>query len=410
MFNLKFVKMTNDLTPEQVVEKINTLFTEKTAGMPTHDDVSALKSEIEILKGMEKKSADMELALAKFEGKLEAMSEKAITPAPERLGSIGEQVTKGYMSQIDALKGGKTINLETKVTTITADYTGNIALSTLEAGVSHIARQVLKLRNFMNVGRTTSKFVTYIQEVQDGAYGGAGMVAEGGAKPEIEPKYAEVSKEVVKIAGFIKVSKEMLEDLAFVQNEINYQLMQSVEQLMENQLLNGNGTAPNLSGILTNATTFSAGTFAVSIQSPNLADVIQCAVAQIQLAKCEATHIVLNPQDYAKLAMTKGTTGEYTYGSFVVSAPTGALSLCGLPIITSTYMTAGNFLVGDMTKAHLRMREDMNIQVGYVNDDFTKNLVTILCEARAVSFIKANDAPAFVKGVIATCITAITKP
>jgi hypothetical protein len=73
-------------------------------------------------------------------------------------------------------------------------------------------------------------------------------------------------------------------------------------------------------------------------------------------------------------------------------------------------MTAGNFLVGDMTKAHLRMREDMNIQVGYVNDDFTKNLVTILCEARAVSFIKANDAPAFVKGVIATCITAITKP
>ena len=402
--------MTNELTPEQVVEKINTLFTEKTAGMPTHDDVSALKSEIEILKGMEKKSADMELALAKFEGKLEAMSEKAITPAPERVGSIGEQVTKGYMKEIDALKGGKSINLETKVTTINADYTGNIALSTLEAGVSHVARQVLKLRNFMNVGRTTSKFVTYIQEVQDGSYAGAGMVAEGGAKPEIEPKYAEVSKEVVKIAGFIKVSKEMLEDLAFVQNEINYQLMQSVEQLMENQLLNGNGTAPNMSGIVTNATTFSAGTFAVSIVLPNLADVIQCSIAQIQNAKCEATHVVLNPQDYAKLAMSKTTLGEYTYGAFQQNALTGAITICGLPIITSTYMTAGNFLVGDMTKAHLRMREDMNIQVGYVNDDFSKNLVTILCEARAVSFIKANDAPAFVKGVIATCITAITKP
>lgn len=405
--------MTNELTPEQVVEKINTLFTEKTAGMPTHDDVSALKSEIEILKGMEKKSADMELALAKFEGKLEAMSEKAITPAPEYIGSIGEQVTKGYMSQIDALKGGKTINLETKVTTIVADYTGNVALSNLEAGVSHVARQVLKLRNFMNVGRTTSKFVTYIQEVQDAYYGGAGNVAEGGAKPEIEPKYAEVSKEVVKIAGFIKVSKEMLEDLAFVQNEINYQLMQSVEQLMENQLLNGNGTAPNLSGIVTNATTFSAplgSPFYQAITLPNLADVIQCAIAQIQLAKCEATHIVLNPQDYAKLAMSKTTLGEYTYGSFVVNAPAGTMTLCGLPIITSTYMTAGNFLVGDMTKAHLRMREDMNIQVGYVNDDFTKNLVTILCEARAVSFVKANDQPAFVKGVIATCITAITKP
>jgi HK97 family phage major capsid protein len=402
--------MESNLTPEQVVDKINNLFAEKTAGMPTHDDVNALKSEIELLKGMEKKSSEMELALAKFEGRIEAMSEKAVTPVAEKIGSVGEQVTKGYMNQIDALKSGKTINLETKVTTINGDYTGNIALSTLESGVNHVARQVAKIRPLMNTGRTASKFVTYIQELQDQYYGGADNVAEAGAKPEIEPKYQEVSKEVVKIAGFIKISKEMLEDLAFVQNEVNFQLMSGVELQMENQLLNGSGVAPNLSGIYTTASNFVAGIFATNIVLPNLSDVIQCAIAQIQGARHEATHIILHPSDYATLAMQKTSAGEYTYGAVSLNGLTGAISICGLPVVTTTFMPVGKFLVGDMTKANLRLREDMNIQVGYVNDDFTKNLVTILCEARAVSFVKANDVSAFVKGDIATSITAIKKP
>jgi hypothetical protein len=53
------------------------------------------------------------------------------------------------------------------------------------------------------------------------------------------------------------------------------------------------------------------------------------------------------------------------------------------------------------------MREGMNIQVGYEGDDFKRNMVTILCEARLVSFIKANDTGAFVKGVIQTAIVAL---
>jgi hypothetical protein len=81
-----------------------------------------------------------------------------------------------------------------------------------------------------------------------------------------------------------------------------------------------------------------------------------------------------------------------------------------LVVVPTTFMTAGNFLVGDMTKANLRLRENVNIQVGYVNDDFQRNMVTILAEARAVNYVKLNDVNAFVKGTIATAITAINKP
>jgi HK97 family phage major capsid protein len=404
MFNLKFVKMTNDLTPEQVVEKINTLFNEKTAGMPTHDDVNALKSEIENLKGFEKKSADMELALAKFEGRLEAMSEKAVAPKAMAYGSIGDQVVKAYAGQIEAIKEGKSINLETKETTIVGDYTGNIALSTLEAGVNRIARQVAKVRNAMSMGTTTSKFVTYIQQTLQSS---ATWIGEGVVKNEGDLKYQEVSVEVKKVAGFIKISKEMLEDLAFVRNEVNTDLMETIDNQIENNLLNGNGAGANLNGIINQAQAWSAGTFANTVTSANLADVVRTSVAQIETNKFIASHVVLHPRDVAKLSLSKTTAGEYTYGAFVVHPVTGDPIIAGLPIISTTWMTEGNFLVADMTRAQVRMREGMNIQVGYEGDDFKRNMVTILCEARLVSFIKANDTGAFVKGVIQTAIVAL---
>lgn len=396
--------MENNLTPEQVIEKLNNLFTEKTQSMPTHDDVNALKSEIESLKGFKEKSAEMELALAKFEGKLEAMSEKAVAKKEEPVGTIGDQVVKALKGELDSVKEGKSINLETKETTIVGDYTGNIALSTLEAGVNRIARQVAKVRNVMNVGTTTSKFVTYIQQTLQST---ATWIGEGVAKNEGDLKYQEVSVEVKKVAGFIKISKEMLDDLSFVRNEVNTDLMATLEDQIENNLINGTGVGANLNGIYTQATAWSAGTFANTIVSANVADVIRTAIAQIETNKFMATHVILHPRDVAKLALSKTTAGEYTYASFMVNPVTGEPNIAGLPIISTTWMTEGNFLVGDMTKAQLRMREGMNIQVGYEGDDFKRNMVTILAEARLVSFIKANDTGAFVKGTISTAITAL---
>ena len=82
----------------------------------------------------------------------------------------------------------------------------------------------------------------------------------------------------------------------------------------------------------------------------------------------------------------------------------------GIEIINNTGVSVGTFLVGDFTKSNLRVREDMNIQVGYVNDDFTKNLFTVLCEARATHYVKTNHYGAFVKGTFSTAKTALLKP
>jgi HK97 family phage major capsid protein len=317
-------------------------------------------------------------------------------------------MTKAYkenVEKINELVGkGQTFSLDVKAlydTTITDDYTGNVALSTLEPGVSKIARPRIRVRDIVNMGTTASKFVTYISQT---AQTSAGWVDEAGEKVSGQPSYEEVSEEVKKVAGTIKISKEMLADLAFVQSEINSDLMASVDQAIETGIING--ALGGLTGILNVAPAFSAGGFAAAVPSANLADVIRIAAAQIEAANFQATHVVLNPADVAALQLTKTSTGEYTYPMFMMEMTT----IAGLTIVSSTNIAAGTFLVGDFTKCNVRMREAMNLQVGYVNDDFQRNMVTILCEARLVEYVKNNDVDAFVSDSIATAIAAIDLP
>jgi HK97 family phage major capsid protein len=396
-----------NLTPEQVVEKINEKFNATLATMPTKSDLDGLKSDVEALKTLEAKSQEIEKAIARFEGKMEAMSEKGFK-TERKPRSLGEAISQAYVANIDKIKEtaekGGMMTLETKAlfdTTIDGDYTGNIALSTLEAGVSTIARPIIKIRDIVNMGTTASKFVTYIsQSVQTVSE----WVDEAGIKISGQPSYEEISEEVKKIAGTVKISKEMLADLAFVQSEINRDLMASIDQSIEDALLNG--AVGGINGILSNAVTFSAGTFAGTVVTPNISDVIRVAIAQIQNANFEPTHVVLNPEDVAAMQLTKTATGEYTYPMFLMDVN----RVANLIVVSTTNMTAGTFLVGDFTKSNVRMREAMNVQVGYVNDDFQRNMVTILAEARLVQYVKANDYPAFVDGTIATAIAALLAP
>ena len=408
--------MEENLTPEQVVEKISNSFNEKMLTLPTKEDVDALKSDVDSLKGLSEKTADINMSIAKFEGKLEAMVEKGFAPKISK--NVGEQITDAYMPNLNTLKKGESLTLEVKDVTINADYQQNIAggspilgfgyaLQTLEAGVSRMPRAKLRLRDVMNVGATSSKFVTYISQTLKTT---AAAVAEAGTKVEGDITFAEISVQVKKIAGYIKVSKEMLEDLLFVRNEINVDLMASVDDQLESALLNGSGTGNNLSGVNTTATAWAAGSFALTVPVPNIADVVLTAVAQIESNFFQASHVVLHPRDVARLSLTKTNIGEYTYGSFVQNVIDGTQLIAGLPIVSSTYMTQGEFLVGDFSKANVRMRNNMNVQVGFVNDDFQKNMVSIIAELRAVAFVKTNDLNAFVKGNIANAITALTKP
>lgn len=401
-----------NLTPEQVIEKLDGMFTEKMTNVPTNDDVKALKDELEALKGLEAKNQDIEKSIAKFEGRIEAMSEKAVEPKLEKL-SLGKAIAKTYTDNIerikDAVEKGTKINLSVKDTTI-ADYTGDYALTDFDSEVDRTVRNRYGILENVNTGATDSKFVTYVQQTADS---NGTWVGEGVAKSEGEPTWSEISEEVKKLATYVKVSKEMLEDLSFIRGEINNDLMTGVRESIENALLNGGG-GTSINGLLDASMglpTFGAGVFANAIQDANISDLLRCVKAQIEAVNFTPTHVVLNPQDIATIQLTKGSDSTYTYPMYLpTQSGDGEMIIAGMRVISSTYMTAGNYLVGDLSKVNVKFRNNINMSVGLDADDFTRNMITILAEARLVSYVKNNQKPAFVYGDISTDIALILAP
>jgi hypothetical protein len=164
----------------------------------------------------------------------------------------------------------------------------------------------------------------------------------------------------------------------------------------------GNGTAPALNGISTVATAFSAGSFALSIDNANEMDVITVAMNQIAIANQQAPNaILMHPTDVTKMKVMKVSATDRRYVDRLLTVA-GQMTLDGVPIIASTLLTAGTYLVGYFPLATLYTKGGVNIQVGLDGNDFTKNLRTILAEWRGALVVKNNDRTAFVKGTFAT--------
>ena len=403
-----------NLTPEEVVSRIEAKINEKTASFVSKEDLTAIKSDLTAVKELAEKNdlTDVKTEIAKLEGLVDGLKEDKTQAKVTR--NLGEAIANAYEKSIDTIKGlksGQTIDLDVKAAgtmTIDNNYSGGtVGLSTLEGGLTRVQRRRSFLRQLVNAAGTSSRYVVWIEQANPDP-GVAGMTEEGAQKNQTDFDLIERSAEVKKISAFIKVSKEMLADIAFMRGEINNELMELVELKLDEQILLGDGTGSNLTGIDLNATPWAAGTFAGTIPSANYTDVLRVGIAQIAQANFEATHILLNPADAAALELTKDQGGAYTYPiNMVYGAPK---TIYGIPVVENNLITPGEFYIGDMSKDHLRLREEMNIQVGYVNDDFTKNLITVLCEARAVNFVKVNHYGAFVKGDFATAQAALLAP
>ena len=80
----------------------------------------------------------------------------------------------------------------------------------------------------------------------------------------------------------------------------------------------------------------------------------------------------------------------------------GQLSLDGIPIVKTTLVTSGTYLVGAFNLATLYDLGTLSVQMGIDGNDWTKNLRTIIAEYRGAMVVKNNDRTAFVKGTFST--------
>jgi len=304
-------------------------------------------------------------------------------------------------------KSGASVQITLKAAgtmALSTNTTGQIPQAEREAGITRIVRRNPFILELVNVGTIMSNVWEWVE--QKNADGGAAMTAEGAAKSQADFDLVVASANVKKVTAYIKVTKEMLDDVQLMRSEIDQELTELINLKIDDQLLNGTGLTVNLTGIVTNATAWAAGAFALAIPTPTKWDVLRTAINQVRVNLFEPTYIVMHPTDVTSMELSKDSTGQYIMPPF--AAVDGSI-VSGIRVVANTGVTIDKFLVGDFSKAGVRFKEGLTINVGYENDDFTKNLVTILAEARLVQRVKSNHYGAFVYGDFSDAITALTK-
>lgn len=316
-------------------------------------------------------------------------------------------------ANIGSLKANRSgsVNFDVKAaaTMTSSNYSGgNVGLTAWDSDFARVVRRAPFLRQIVSVRPIGAQGISWAEQANPDP-GAAGMTAEGAAKTMTDFDMVERREVARKITAYTKVSKEALDDIAYLAAEINKELVELIELKLDEQILTGDNTGQNLKGIVTYAPAFSvAGSaLALGVDQANNFDVIRAAAWQIANSgkgKFLPNYVLVNPVDAARMDMTKLTDGQYVIPPFVSA---GGQTIYGLRVIENVGVTAGDFVVGDFGKSVLGIREEISINIGYENDDFTKNLVTILGEMRAFHYIKTNHNAAFVKGTFSTARAAL---
>lgn len=328
--------------------------------------------------------AEVKEHLASLEQK---MARAAFGGGPAPTKTWGEEFTEAKAADIRALSETNQgrIGLNVKATLTTGATSGGaIDVPTRDATVG-LPQQRLTVRNLLNVISISTGSVEYASQTNRPT--AANTVAEGAAKPEsaIDWELKTTSSKV--IAHWVKASRQILEDAPQLRDLIDSELRYGLALKEEVQLLSGDGTGANLLGMIPEATAYSDP---LSLASPNMIDMIGTAVLQSALADFPATGIVIHPADWWRMRLLKDGDGKYILGDpQAVVQP----SLFGLPVVPTKAMSVDKFLVGDFASAGtLYDRWAPRVEVGYVNDDFTRNLVTVLAEERIAFAVKQGAA------------------
>lgn len=408
-------------TEKELLEKIKSQVNDVLEAKASEQSnaIKAFQAQLDEIKSKNDLTEGFKTELSNIAAELKALKEN---PAKVEDGTFASALFKGFQeivtqNGVENIKkkgfgASLTVKAAATMTTANIDAVGSSSipytLSDFSGGIVRTKRRRKFITDLCNVGATNKMYVQWA-EMANNDPGTAGSTAEGAAKTQEDFDVNEKSAKVEKVTAYTKVSLEMLDDTDFMKAEIENNLMELVELKFDQQVLAGSGSTPQMNGIITAATTYSEGSFADTIDDANQFDALQTAIAQVEGANYIPNYIVLNPVDISKMLLIKDSTFNYAKPALIQVAD-GGLTFGGIPVIKNTGLTAGKFLVGDFSQVNVRLRKDATISLGYENDDFTKNLITILAEMRGVVYIPSNRTAAIVYGDFVTAIAALETP
>jgi len=226
-------------------------------------------------------------------------------------------------------------------------------------------------------------------EFQGGASSPTGR-GEGAIKGESQATFTLEKTVIPTIAHFIVASRQILSDSRLLQSHLERRLIYFLNLKEEAEFLTGTA---QISGINTNAAAFTGGA-----TNATRLDTLARAANQLAVGNYDPSGFLMHPTDWLETSLEKDTTGKYILGD---PGAQRMPSAWGLPVVPTPSQTLGTFTVIDAARyGFVADRAEADVRIGEINDQFTRNLLTLLCEKRAALITEMGAAA--VTGSIAT--------
>lgn len=249
--------------------------------------------------------------------------------------------------------------------TVAADFTGEVIPADRVAGYKFDPTRITHVRQLIPQGSTSSDVVRFVKE--SGYSNGAAAAAEGATLAQSDFDMTATDANVRKIGTYFRISEEMLADTPQLTSYLAARAPEKLLEVEDNQILNGSGVAPNLSGIITDAADFAAGGFANAIESANEFDVLTCALNQLALSNYAADYIMINPTDFHKILLLKDSNNNYLKDQWYQGLEP---RINGVPVVLSTAVTSDKYVLGNFgVGTQLWVRD--NVGVEFFREDGT---------------------------------------
>ena len=249
----------------------------------------------------------------------------------------------------------------------------------IQPGINELLRPEPTFWDFIKKGQTNAE--TYIWLNKRPTDGAAGFIGPGVYKPAISFTVNTEQSNAKKVAVNEKMATELLEDIdgfqSWVENELRYQLMQKVNDILQGS---GAGSSTEPEGLQHMSTAYDPLT-GVSTTNPNFWDCIKACVTMLRVKRFRGQVVAfVNPVDLANGVMTKANV----QGQLFIPPITGAT------IVEDLNIPLGYVQVFAVDYYKLLIYKSFRMAWGWENDDFTKNLVTVLAEMRIHQFNSQN--------------------
>lgn len=354
-----------------------------------NDELSDLGEQRDNLKAVE--AAANRIRHAPDGGESGADTDTAPTAAPSTK-SLGELFTSSRAYKGRQGPVGPEAHLDVELKTLMATTAGWDPEVTRTNRFIESAQRPVQVTDFIPPGTTSQAAVAYMEETT--FTNAAAETAEGATYPEATLALTEKTSIVRKIPVYLPVTDEQLEDEPQVRGYINNRLPFMLRQRLDLQLLVGNGTPPNLRGILNvvGIQTQAKGTDPVP-------DAIYKAIVKVRVTgRAMPSAVIIHPNDWQDVRLLRTADGIYIWGN---PSDAGPERIWGLPIGQSDAITENTALVGDFANfSELAMRRGIDIQVSNSHSTyFVEGKQAIRADLRCALVIYRPTAFATVTGI-----------